>query len=366
MADPEWESLTTIWRDTVILLANVIGGRLLDGLLSKRLLTHEQYDSLNGLRKKEGTPKEEVARELLQTLKRSPYPSFDNFWAFLDTEIEGGRDIRRRLFERHDTPPSYNVTAEVDLSQTKPDQKLDKFSAVPDVEISGESSAATDTTAALQPDQRAVYSEQNAESASKLLVIIEVVESLKYSYQPHAAAIRAVLRKYLASAYSKNLDEDFLDLEEVFCEELSRVKQRKERVKRAKTLAFVTNVQPKIRILFPDSNSAKYKPNHPLVETHLRRVMQLKRSELEIDVVEGSITLIISIPGRGLINMLVHLNQNSEPLNFLLDVDKSARISFGNFPYVLVSAFGQKITEEWDKSGKNLGRRKNEKGAVVN
>ena len=60
--------------------------------------------------------------------------------------------------------------------------------------------------------------------------------------------------------------------------------------------------------------------------------------------------------------MLVYLNQNSEPLNFLLDVDKLARIGFGNFPYVLVSVFGQKITEEWDKSGENLDRRKNERG----
>ena len=65
--------------------------------------------------------------------------------------------------------------------------------------------------------------------------------------------------------------------------------------------------------------------------------------------------------------MLVYLNQNSETLNFLLDVDKSARISFGNFPYVLVvSVFGRKITEEWDKSGENLDWRKNERGAAVN
>ena len=408
MADPEWKSLTPIWHDTVILLANVIGGHLLDRLLSKRLLTHDQYDSLNGLRKKEGTQNEEIARELLQILKKLPYPSFDNFWAFLDTEIEGGRDIRRQLFERRDTPPSLS---NVDHRRTEPDKKLDKFSAVPDVEIGSESSrcqqmllttsslpsqsAATDTAAAavaLQPDQRAVYSEQNAESgqaANKLLLINEVVESLKDTYQQHAAAIRAVLRKYLANAYSKNLDDDFLDLEEVFGEKLSCIKQREERVKRAKTLAFVTNVQQKIRILFPDSDSAKYEPNHQRIETHLRRVMQLKRSDLEIDVAEGSITLIISIPGRGLINMLVHLNQNSEPLEFLLDVDKSARISFDKFPYVLVSVFGRKSfqetasnlrkslfdaiesgdverVKEWVEDGENLNKWKSERGAVVN
>ncbi|XP_065836118.1 ankyrin repeat, PH and SEC7 domain containing protein secG-like isoform X2 [Oscarella lobularis] len=352
MADPEWKSLTPIWHDTVVLLANVIGGHLLDRLLSKRLLTHDQYDSLNGLRKKDGTPNEEVARELLQILKKSPHPSFDNFWAFLDTEIEGGRDIRRQLFGRRDTPPSLS---NVDHRRTEPggessrrQQTLLTTSSLPS------QSAATDTAAvaaavALQPDQRAVYSDQNAESgqaASKLLVFIEVVLSLKDAYKQHADAIRAVLRTYLANAYSKNPDDDFLDLAEVFCEKLSWVKQREERVKRAKTLAFVTNVQPKIRILFPDSDSAKYEPNHQRIETYLRRVMQLKRYELEIDVAEGSITLIISIPGRGLINMLVYLDQNLEPLNFLLDLDRSARISFGKFPYVLASVFGRKSFQE--------------------
>ena len=403
MADPEWKSLTPIWHDTVVLLANVIGGHLLDRLLSKRLLTHDQYDSLNGLRKKEGTPNEDVVRELLQILKKSPYPSFENFWTFLDTEIEGGSDIRRKLFERRDTPPSL---PNVDHRRTEPGQKFDNFSAVPDVETGGESSrrqqmllttsslpsqsAATDTVAAavaLHPDKRAVYSDQDAESgqaASKLLVFIEVVLSLKDTYKLHAAAIRAVLRKYLAKAYSKNLDDDFLDLEEIFCEELSRVKEEP-----VKTLAFVTNAQPKIRILFPDNDSAKYQPNHPLVETHLCRVMKLRRSDLEIDVAEGSITLLISIPGRGLINMLVYLNQNSEPLNFLLYVDKSARISFGKFPYVSVSVFGRKSfqetasnlrkslfnaiesgdverVKEWVEDGENLNKWKYERGAVVN
>ena len=405
MADPEWKSLTPIWRDTVILLASVIGGRLLDGLLSKNLLTHDQYDFLNGVREKEGTSNEEVARELLQILKKSPHPSFDNFLAFLNTEVEGGRDIRRQLIERRDTPPSLS---DVDYRRTGPDKNFDKSSAAPDAEIGGESSrrqqmlltslpsqSAADTAAtaaSLQPDQRAVYSEQNAESgqaANKLLVIIEVVESLKDAYQPHAAAIRAVLRKYLANAYSKNLDKESLRLVDVFCEELSRVKQQEEQEKRARTLAFETDVQPKIRILFPDIDSAKYEPNHQRIETYLRRVMQLKRSDLEIDVAEGSITLIISIPGRGLINMLVHLNQNSEPLNFLLDVDKSARISFGKFPYVSVSVFGRNSfqetasnlrkslfdaiesgdverVKEWVEDGENLNKWKNERGAVVN
>ena len=376
MADPEWKSLTPIWHDTVVLLANVIGGHLLDRLLSKRLLTHDQYDSLNGLRKKEGTPNEEVARELLQILKKSPHPSFDNFWAFLDTEIEGGRDIRRRLFERH---------VEIGGESSRRQQMLLTTSSLPSQSAAMDTAAAA-AAVALQPDKRAVYSAESGQAASKLLVIIEVVESLKDTYQPHAAAIRAVLRKYLANAYSKNPDDDFLDLEEVFCEELSRVKTREERVK---TLAFETNVQPKIRILFPDSNSAKYKPNHPLVETHLCRVMQLKRSDLEIDVAEGSITLIISISGRGLINMLVYLNQNSEPLNFLLYVDTSARISFGEFPYVSVSVFGPKsfqetasnlrkslfnaiesgdveTVKEWVEDGENFNKWKSERGTVVN
>ena len=150
-----------------------------------------------------------------------------------------------------------------------------------------DTAAAAAAAVALQPDQRAVYSDQNAESgqaASKLLVIIEVVKSLKARYQLHAAAIRAVVRKYLANAYSKNPDDDFLDLEEVFCEKLSRVKTREERVK---TRAFQINVQPKIRILFPDSDSAKYEPNHHLINTHLRRVMNLRRSDVEIDFAEG-------------------------------------------------------------------------------
>ena len=215
---------------------------------------------------------------------------------------------------------------------------------MPHVAIGGEADhpqSAEAAGASLQPDfaanKRDVQSDQTA-SASQLLVIIEVVESLKDRYRPHAPTIRAAIRHYLAEAYSKNVHDNFLVLKEFFCEKLSRVKQREERVKNARTVAFATDVQPRIRIIFPNTDSAKYDPNHRMVETHLRRIMRLKKSDLEIDVETGSITLIISIPGQGLINILIYFHQFPQPFNFLLIVDKSAKISFGEFPYVSVKS----------------------------
>ena len=104
MADPKWKSLTPVWPEAVIRLSSLIGGNFLDCLLSEELLTHPQYDSLlNGLRKKE--PNEDVARELLQILVKTPHPNFDKFRALLGAKIDGGKGFLR-LIERRDTPPS--------------------------------------------------------------------------------------------------------------------------------------------------------------------------------------------------------------------------------------------------------------------
>ena len=105
MGDPNWQSLIPVWKDAVLLLANLIGGRLLDCLLSRNLLTYEQYEDLDSQRGEKA--KDDVARALLRILRRSPHPSFDNFWTVLATEVDGGSDVRRHLWqllEGRDTP----------------------------------------------------------------------------------------------------------------------------------------------------------------------------------------------------------------------------------------------------------------------
>ena len=104
MADPKWEDIVRrVWPDAVTLLANLVGGRLLDCLFSNQLLTHDQYDELEGPCKR--ATAEKVARELLQILKKKPCPSFCTFRRIVDTEIEGGSDLCQ-LLESRDTPPT--------------------------------------------------------------------------------------------------------------------------------------------------------------------------------------------------------------------------------------------------------------------
>ena len=172
--------------------------------------------------------------------------------------------------------------------------------------------------------------------ADTLLVTVEIVESLKATYERHKSAITSALKTYLKEACLKNKEDCEVTLWEIPCGELFR---REESTKQAGTVSFD---QPKIRVIFPDVYSAEYDTNHKKVVLYLCRIMGLRKQDMEIDVGPGSIILTIRVPGEGLINMLIHLEQDSEPLSFLLELDKSAKIGFCELPCVSISAFGRK------------------------
>ena len=329
MADRKWQRLIPVWQDAVPLLAGVIGGRLLDCLLSKHLLTYDQYDELDSLRR-EKAANDEVARALLRILRKKPYPSFDNFWTVLDT-VDGGGDVRRQLLERRDTPPTRRRRTTEGFGT---DAEIGDGSDRRQTTLSSSSQTATAAAVALptnfpvpQPrlDAKGVDESRQAEARHEL-VLIEVVRYLKDMFKLHQSTLKEVVQEYLENAYLGKR----IKLKVIFPAELKR-KQR----------SFSIDTKPKVRILFPDRNSACFETDHEMIKTHLCRIMDLKESDLEIDVTEGSITLIILLPGQGLINMLVYLGQNAEPLEFLLDVDKSAKISFGDLPYIPVSVFSR-------------------------
>ncbi|XP_065835462.1 uncharacterized protein [Oscarella lobularis] len=174
------------------------------------------------------------------------------------------------------------------------------------------------------------------QAADKLYVTVEIVDSLKATYERHKSSITSALKTYLKEACSKNNENYEVILWEITCDELFRIEEPMEQ---AGTVSFD---QPKIRIIFPDVYSAEYETNHERVVLHLSRVMRLRKQDMEIDVGTGSIILMIRVPGEGLINMLIHLEQDAEPLSFLLELDKSAKIGFCKLPCVSISAFGRK------------------------
>ena len=333
MADPNWDSLIPVWQNAVPLLAGVIGGRLLDCLLSKRLLTYDQYDELDSLRR-EKAANDEVARALLRILRKKPRPSFDNFWTVLGT-VDGGGDVRRQLLERRDTPPTRRrrntegFGTDAGGSDRRQTTLSSSATALPPLPHIRRFPPPGTLPRAPTLSSRTNFPEGVDESrqARREVIVVEVVRYLRDAFTLHEATLRAVVLHYLENAYSGKRFE----LDVIFPTELIRKQQ-----------IFSIDTKPKIRILFPDRNSASFETDHETIKAHLRRIMDLKESDLEIGVTEGSVTLIILIPGQGFINMLVYLGQNAEPLKFLIDVDKLAKISFGDFPYVSVSVFSRK------------------------
>eukprot|EP00118_Oscarella_pearsei_P001383 m.7312 g.7312 ORF g.7312 m.7312 type:complete len:84 (+) comp18331_c0_seq1:20-271(+) len=78
MADPKWQTdLISVLGGAVPLLANTLYGDILDKLLSVGLLTDAVYAKIRRAVKADG--EEEAARDLFQSLRRRPSPSFDTF-----------------------------------------------------------------------------------------------------------------------------------------------------------------------------------------------------------------------------------------------------------------------------------------------
>ena len=144
--------------------------------------------------------------------------------------------------------------------------------------------------------------------------------------------------KYLAEVYPGKT----IVFELIFPRLLVRRGQRK-RTRKQRECSFL-GTRTQLRILFPNSDSDCFERNRKRM--YLCRLMDLTESDVEIDVTIGSITLVIHIPGRGLVNLLVNLGLNCENLQFLLDVDKSAMISLGRFAYVSVSILIQDLEED--------------------
>ena len=276
------------WKDFVTRLADLMGGRLgfrrLLVRLYSNILTSDEFDRLILREVREND--HDAALDLLRDIRHAPRPSLDEFW----TETEGGDNLRGEFLG---TPLSSNSSDD----HRRPDGK--------------------------RGGEGVIVQRRESLQAPRELIFIEVVRSLQGNFERHAAALKDAVRQYLENAYSKTIE-----LRVLFLPEISRLKE-----------TFPIDTKPKIRILFPNANVPCFEPNHESIRTYLRRIMKLRESDLEIDVTEGSITLTLFVPGQGLINMLIYLGQNAEPLKFLLDVDKSAKISFGDLPYVPVSVF---------------------------
>ena len=332
------------WKDLEARLADLIGSRLgfprlLSRLCSNKILTSDEFDCLIRPRNDD-----DAARDLLRIIRHAPRPSFDEFWIILGTEIDGGNDLRS--LERRDTPlssDSFDVRVHfVDPSMADhlrpgtegvPVQvahEQDETSSVNAFRADSDRRQHTPTSSS--PSQMQPDGQRRGESlqAPRQIIIIEVVRSLEDKFKKHESTLREIVLHCLKNAYSKPIE-----LEPIFPPEISRKR------------TFRIGAEVKIRILFPNTNVScfQFQPNDAMIKAHLCRIMDLKESDLEIYVTEGSITLTLFAPGQGLISMLVGLGQNAELLKFLLDVDKSAKISFGDLPYVSVSVFSRRSSQ---------------------
>ena len=293
MADPRWEEhLTPVLDKAIRLLADLVQGSLLDEIRAKRIIEQDQYDDL--LLLKETKKNVDVARAAFQILFRKAAPSFQDFCSVLGGT--GGSGVALHKLLSRNTPPTQckaidQSAATVDQSQIDPNG-----SALP------------------------------LSSHESKIIFIEVVKNLEDKYKRHKTEIKAAILTYLNDVYSGAM----VSLDEIFSPQLSRMQ------------SVAIDNQVKIRILFPKSDCVCFELNRRKITLYLCRLMQVKESDLEIDVVIGSITLTVHLPGEGFLNMLVFLHRNDEPFQFLLDVDESARIGFGNFAYVSVSLFNKR------------------------
>ena len=103
MGDRLWSTrFRPVMGLAIPLLANLLGGRLLDELFAKTLIEEHHYHELLEARESE----ERKARRLYTILSREPEPSFTDFCAVLRSLSGGaGRDLIR-LLTQAGTPSS--------------------------------------------------------------------------------------------------------------------------------------------------------------------------------------------------------------------------------------------------------------------
>ena len=114
MGDSLWSSrFQPVMSKAITLLANLLGGILLDELFAKKLI---HYSELIDARRRESD--EEVARKLYIVLRRKPEPSFTVFCNVLLKISGGGRDLYDCLRSTSSSSPNdEEVTVFVDVTK---------------------------------------------------------------------------------------------------------------------------------------------------------------------------------------------------------------------------------------------------------
>ena len=247
MADPDWKKyLIPVLPKAVPLLVNLLGGPLPDHLLAKGIIMQHHHDKI--FRLKRTSVSEDVARTVFRILQNTAAPNFDRFCAILD-KVDGGSDLCR-LLKEHVSQPAHTPEEE--------------------------------------------------------LIFIEIDTSLKDVYETHEVAIKSMLLQYLTAVYPRKT----IVFEPIFSSELRQRRQRERTIEQREDSSPFFGSRTQLRILFPNSDSDCFESNRGKITKYLCRLMDLSKSDIEIDVTESSITLLIHVPGQGLINLLVNLERN--------------------------------------------------------
>ena len=277
MGDQLWTTrFRPVMRQAISLLANLLGGGLLDELFAKQLIEDHHYYELLDARNRES--ESDRARRLHRFLSGKREPSFT---VFCDVLLKVGGAAGQDLHECLNGTPSHQ------LDQTKP------------------SSCSGDTSS---DDEETVF--------------VDVAEELKDLYERHRDRFETALKNYLRDVIPKRVTivESFPPI----------MRELQNTVEVAKLV--------KISILFPNLDRQRFKQEEKRFVEYITRIMNIPKSDLELCVKDGSCIITMTVPGEAFINIMCHLG-DCGILSVVCEMDAGALISFGTLPWAPIGKF---------------------------
>ena len=275
MGDPLWsDRFQSVFDKAIPLLANLLGGDLLDKLLSEKCIEEYHYKDIFEARKRESD--EERARSLYIILRRYPKPSFTTFCDVLLNPSGGaGQDLFHLLMTSSKQPFVVHVrrgrVRKRKRKRKRPMVRSDDLCPTSQQLLQAKPSSRSGDTTVVQSDE-------------EVTVFVDVNEKLEKRYTLYEGSFLTALKKYLQEA----IPHRRVRIVNYF---LSEVIERKPiRLEIAKSV--------KISIRLPKFiNRQQFKRREKEFVDYITGIMDIQESDLELWVKTGSCIITMVVPG---------------------------------------------------------------------